>query len=153
MASYCTPSDLSQYGIRAEALATTETAKLQAAIVAASDVIDGYLRSRFKLPLAAWGTDITRLCAKIAVYDLILVRGFNSARAGDEQIQASYEDAIQTLRDITNERFTPNVTDSSSGATAGEVAPAGSVQVTSCRSRGYLVEHGCYGGAFQGRLR
>jgi phage gp36-like protein len=124
---------------------------LQAAIGAASDVVDSYLRSRFKLPLTAWGSDIRRLCAKIAVYDLMMVRGFNSSRAGDEQIQRQYDDAVQALRDISNEKSTPNVTDSSAGAAPGEVHGGGTVQVHSYGSRGYIVGDCQRGGAFQGR--
>jgi phage gp36-like protein len=151
MATYCTSAELSQYGIRSEALRGFTDSELQAAIGAASDVIDSYLRSRFLLPLTAWGSGIRRLCAKIAVYDLMVVRGFNASRAGDEQIQAQYDDAMQALRDFSNEKATPDVTDSSSGASAGEVQGGGTVQVSSYRSRGYFAPDSQLGHAFQGR--
>lgn len=148
---YCTVADLSQYGIRAEALSNIDASILQVNISAASDVIDSYLRSRFKLPLLTWGSDITAACAGIAVYRSIRVRGFNSARAADETIKDAYDEAIKWLVDISNERAMPDVTDSTPSAGPGLVSGGGTVQVTSYRSRGYIAHDGHFGGAFVGR--
>jgi phage gp36-like protein len=149
--SYCASADLALYGVRAEALANIDASILQANIAVASDMIDSYLRSRFTLPLLAWGSDLTGACAAIAVYGIIKVRGFNSARSSDEQIKASYDEAIHWLIDISNEKATPDVTDSSPASFPGDVSGAGTVQVSSYRSRGYFVPDGHCGGAFQGR--
>lgn len=153
MAEYCTSEQLSQYGIRAEALRTIGSSDLQAAILAASKTIDGYLRSRYKLPLAAWGEDIRLICARLAVYQLIVVRGFNAGRAGDEQIQAQYESAMQMLRDIPPGKYSPDVTDASSDAAPGaSAADGGSVQVFSYQSRGLFADdRTTQAGPFQGR--
>jgi phage gp36-like protein len=153
MALYCTSDELTRYGIRAEALRSIDPSDLQAAIQAASDTIDGYLRSRFKLPLVAWGKDISLLCARLAVYQLVVVRGFNAARAGDEQIEKQQELSIQTLRDIPPAKYTPDVTDSSQDAGPGVSAPAGSVQVFSNATRGYFSDDrlGYLPQPFQGR--
>ena len=101
MASYCTADDLTSYGIRAEALRSIDPDELQRAIGAASAKIDSYLRARYTLPLARWGTDISETCAKLAVYTLMMVRGFNPARPGEELIRDNYEDAIKTLEGIS----------------------------------------------------
>lgn len=152
MDGYCTTAQLTQYGIRAEALRAIDPSDLQAAIVAASKTIDGYLRSRYKLPLVAWGEDISLICARLAVYQLVVVRGFNAARSGDEQIEKQQELAMQTLRDIPRNAYSPDVTDSSAGAGPGVSAPAGSVQVFSDSSRGYFSDDRAgYAGPFQGR--
>ena len=152
MAEYCTSAQLTQYGIRAEALRTIDPSDLQAAIVAASKTIDGYLRSRYKLPLVAWGEDISLICARLAVYQLVVVRGFNSARAGDDQIEKQQELSMQTLRDIPANKYSPDVTDSSANSAPGVSAPAGSAQVFSDSSRGYFSDdRGGYAGPFQGR--
>jgi phage gp36-like protein len=148
--SYCTSADLSQYGIRAEALANIDPSILTSNIAGASDVIDSYLRSRFELPLVAWGSDLTGCCAKIAVYEIIRVRGFNAARASDETIKDAYDQSIRWLVDISNQKATPNVTDSAS-AVPGEATGGGTVQVSSYQSRGYFAEDGHRGGAFVGR--
>jgi phage gp36-like protein len=153
VAEYCTTAQLTQYGIRAEALRTIDPSDLQAAIQAASDTIDGYLRSRYKLPLVAWGKDITLLCARLAVYQLVVVRGFNAARAGDDQLEKQYDVSMATLKDIPRNAYTPDVTDASSGAGPGVSAPAGSAQVFSGSSRGYFSDDSVGGvsGPFQGR--
>jgi phage gp36-like protein len=137
VAAYCTIQQLALYGIRAEALRSLDPSDLQAAIVAASGTIDGYLRSRFKLPLVAWGEDISLICARLAVYQLVVVRGFNAARAGDVQIEKQFDVSMDTLKAIPKCQYSPDVTDSSSGAQEGVSAPAGSVQVMSSSGRGY----------------
>ena len=81
--AYATPGDLATYGVSATALAPIDTPVQEAACEAASDVVDGYLRARYKLPLGDWGTDLIRVTAQIAVYDLLVVRGYNPA-AGAE---------------------------------------------------------------------
>lgn len=152
MAEYCTTAELSQYGIRAEALRGIALSELQAAILAASKTIDGYLRSRYKLPLVAWGEDIRLICARLAVYQLVVVRGFNAARAGDEQVEKQYEVSLATLKDIPPGKYSPDVTDASSGAGPGVSAPAGTAQVFSDDSRGYFADdRRGFGGPFQGR--
>ena len=152
MAEYCTSAQLTQYGIRAEALRTIDLSDLQAAIVAASKTIDGYLRSRYRLPLVAWGEDISLICARLAVYQLVVVRGFNAARAGDDQIEKQQDLSMQTLRDIPANKYSPDVTDASSGAAPGVSAPAGSAQVFSDSSRGYFADdRSGRSGPFQGR--
>jgi phage gp36-like protein len=140
VASYCTPEQLTRYGIRAEALRSIDPSDLQAACDAASKTIDGYLRSRYKLPLVAWGEDITLIAARMAVYQLVVVRGFNSARAGDDQIEKQYDVSLSTLKDIPTGRYNPDVTDASSGAEAGVSAPAGTAQVFSDSSRGWFSD-------------
>jgi phage gp36-like protein len=151
VADYCTAAELTQYGIRAEALRSIDPSELQAAITAASKTIDGYLRSRYKLPLVAWGEDIRLLCARLAVYQLVVVRGFNAARSGDDQIEKQYDVSMSTLKDIPKCSYSPDVTDSSSNAAPGVSAPAGTAQVFSNRSRGYFADdRSSIGGPFQG---
>lgn len=152
MAEYCTVAELTRFGIRAEALRSIDSSDLQAAILAASRTIDGYLRSRYKLPLVAWGEDIRLICARLAVYQLVVVRGFNAARAGDDQIEKQYDVSLATLRDIPPAKYSPDVTDASSEAAPGVSAPAGTAQVFSDSSRGYFADdRHSFGGPFTGR--
>lgn len=152
MAAYCTTGDLTSYGIRAEALRGILPDELQRAIVAASAKIDSYLRARYTLPLARWGTDLSEVCAKIAVYTLMMTRGFNPSRPGEELIRTNYEDAIHTLEGIQNESVHPDLTDSAANV-EGLSAEGARPSVISCPSRGYLADRGSYGGAFTGRPR
>lgn len=135
MARYCTQTELVRYGIRAEALRNISSDELDSAIDAASDEMDGYLGSRYVLPLAAWESDVRMHCARLAVYTLIVVRGFNPGRAGDEQLRLQREDAIAWLVRVSNGSVVPRVTDASAGATEGKVS--GGVHVSSNESRGY----------------
>lgn len=151
-AQYCTIADLTSYGIRAEALRGIDADELQRVIAAMSAEIDGYLRSRYKLPLTRWGSDLSAICAKLAVYTLIMTRGFNSARAGDELIRTNYEDAISKLKSIQAQSYHPDIADSTS-VTDGESGIGARPSVISCESRGYLNDRGTTGGAFSGRLR
>jgi phage gp36-like protein len=150
MSAYCEIADLSQLGIRAEALSSIETENLQAAIGAASAKIDSYLRSRYTLPLADWDTSIREIAVKLSVYLAIKVRGFNPARPNDELIRLDYEDAMRELRDIEAQRMHPQVTDSSV-EDGGLSSPGAAAESISCSSRGYYVPDGRIGGAFQGR--
>ncbi len=148
-AQYCEAADLTSYGIRAEALRGIDAGELQRAIVAASAKIDGYLRSRYTLPLARWGTDIVSIAARLAVYGLMVVRGLNSARPGDVQIRDQYLDAVHELEAISSGKFHPDLVDSSS-TTNGE-APGYAPSATSYKPRGYTATPGDQGLPFQGR--
>lgn len=151
-AQYCTSADLTSYGIRAEALRGIDANELQRVIVASSTEIDGYLRSRYKLPLTRWGSDLSAICAKMSVYTLMMTRGFNSARPNDELIRTNYEDALSKLRAIQAQEYHPDLADSTS-VTDGESGIGARPSVISCASRGYLNDRGDSGGAFSGRLR
>lgn len=148
MASYCTIAELATFGVRAEAMRGILEPEKQAAIDSASDEIDGYLASRYKLPLTAWESDLRRHCACMAVYTLLVTRGFNPDRPGDQVLVDRNEAAIDWLKRISNGTVVPRVTDSSSAPAVGKVS--GGVKVSSYSSRGHIAEDG-YGGAFQGR--
>jgi phage gp36-like protein len=138
MASYCTRAELSQYGIAADALEDVSTTDQDASISGASDLIDSYLRQKFTLPLVAWGSDIRRACAIVAVYDLIAGnRGYNPATPGDDTLRLRYEDVLAWLKMIANGQVSPEATDSSSGAVEGVPPPSGRVRFASNAQRGW----------------
>jgi phage gp36-like protein len=151
VARYCDVADLTRFGIRSEALRGISNEEMLAAIDAASDEADGYLGSRYTLPLVTWESDLRLNVARLAVYTLLIVRGFNSSRSGDEMITAQREVAERWLSAISNGKVVPRVTDSSSGAAPGHVS--GGVMVGSSPSRGYQSDAGDYGLPFTGRRR
>ncbi len=57
--------------------------------------IDGYLKGRYRLPLASVPPLVTDLALAIAIYKL-------HRKAPDEKIRKDYDDALRTLRDIAN---------------------------------------------------
>ena len=149
--AYCTIADLG-LAIRSEALDGFDQAILQDCIDGAADKIDGYLRDRFTLPLTKWDKAIRRCCAILAVYDAMIARGLNATNAsGDEQLQVRHDTEIGWLRDIANNRTTPDVIDSS--ALGAEAVSAARAQCDSNVQRGFQRGDGdCYGRiAFQGR--
>jgi phage gp36-like protein len=149
---YCGADEFTRYGIRAEAIRGVEVSDLQAALAAQSRVIDGYLRSRYKLPLVAWGEDIKLACARLAVEQVLMIRGYNPARPGDQQVADLASATRRLLERIPTNQYTPDVTDSSSGASEGVSAPAGSAQVFSDQSRGFFADsRTTQAGPFQGR--
>lgn len=107
---YCDVAELASFGVSAVALAPIDPSVQQAAIDSASDVVDSYFRDRFKLPLATWGTDVKRVTAQIAVYDLLVVRGYNPSAGADVNVRLRYEDALKWLLQVARQEVQPNVT-------------------------------------------
>jgi len=136
MADYATLPDLVNLGIAGQAIASITTQARLAAITAASRLADSYLASRFTLPLVAWQQDLTRAVVNITTYDLMSQRGFSPAPGSDENIRLRYEDAIRWLEKVASLMVTPQVTDSSSGATPG-ASGAGGGDVETSSSRGF----------------
>lgn len=114
---YATPADLAVFGVASAALSGFTDDQKQAAINAASSVADGYLRSRFQLPLTGTPTtDLTRAVCAIAVFDLLTTGGFNPEVGSDDVLRTRYKDAISWLRDIADGRVTPLLSDSSASS-------------------------------------
>lgn len=107
---YCTSSDLPNLGISAVALAPIDSAVQDAACEAASAIADSFLRSRYKLPLTAWGVDLTQKTAILAVYDLLVVRGYNPSAGADVNIRLRYDDAMLWFLHISRQEVHPDVT-------------------------------------------
>jgi phage gp36-like protein len=149
-AAYCTRGDLTTLGIRSDALRSILVGDQDAAIASASDEMDGYLGSRYKLPLTAWGSDVRIMCARLAIYSLISARGFNPNSSGDSQLVEMRDIAERWLVRISNGSLALTVTDSSN-VEAGHVS--GGVQLVSNRSRGYQNDGSRCGGAFTGGNR
>lgn len=143
---YCDTSDLTRWGINANALrGISERDAQQEAIKGASRLIDSYLRSQFTLPLTAVGEDLQRACAIIAVYDLIASRGFRPDESENSVLRQRYEDVIAWLKMIATGQVTPVVTDSST--TPGS---AGAPKVGSNSQRGWFNTDSSQAGPFGG---
>ncbi len=130
--AYATAAQLKSLGVASAALTSVSAPDQIAALQAASDLADSYLRSRFTLPLATWGDDLRRAVVAIATYDLMSHRGYNPEAAGDTTIRDRYQDAIRWLEKIAANLLTPSVTDSSSPQAAN-----GGVHVRSREPRGW----------------
>lgn len=135
--AYATRTQLGQFGIRAAALAGINNDDQDAALEAASDLADSYLRSRFTLPLTAWQDDLRRVVCNIAAYDMLSSRGYNPDAGADSNVRQRYEDAIRWLEGVASGRVTPSVTDSGSSGSSGSGSAAGVARVFSSDPRGW----------------
>ena len=129
MTAYATTTDFTALGLPAAALGSIDPT---AAIAAASARADGYLASRYTLPLVTWGEDLRDAVCAIAAYTLLSQRGFNPDAAADANVRDRYLDAIRWLEGISASRVTPVLTDSSGapGALGGPFVLQGQVDPT-----------------------
>lgn len=91
---YAERTDLVRFGLTAEALEDVPTATQDEALDAASAVLDGYVASRKKLPLSAWGDDLRRYACGIAAYDIMVTRGYDPHAGNDENLRKRFDDAL-----------------------------------------------------------
>lgn len=92
-ASYCDPSDLEEYA-PPNTLARVTAAVLLKACADATAQADSYLRGRYTLPAQAWGPDVRRYTAWIAVYLVIQRIGWQPRAGADAQFLANYYEAV-----------------------------------------------------------
>lgn len=120
---YATRADL--YGTMAQAALThpsTGPAVQDAKLMEASELVDGYLRQQFQLPLTRWGSDLVRKVCDVAAYYLVCVRGFNPE--ADGHYLANFESAEKWLLQVSKGLISPDVVDGSTGAEPGRQADA-----------------------------
>jgi phage gp36-like protein len=114
--AYALSTDLSNpaLGLPARALEKIAADDLDQGLEAASRIADGYLTSRYVLPITTWGHDLRLCVCSIAAYHLLSGRGFNPEGA-DENMRLRFEDAMRWLREVNKGVVTPvGITDSSS---------------------------------------
>jgi len=131
---YASTTDLDNQ-INAGALSGVTTQQKTDAIDKASREMDGYFRDPFTLPFVQVGTDVAMHCANIAIYRLMVGRGYNPESGGDPGIRDRYKDALAWCTLVSKGTITPDVTDSSSGASEGHATDG--PMVISSASRGF----------------
>lgn len=145
---YCQPSDLTSYGLSEDALASIDPDVVAAQINAQASVMDTYFRSRYVLPFQSIDVSLTECNAVLAVYRLMVIRGYNPAAGADENIRLSYEDKMAWLRQVAAGNAAPGVLDSSSAPQADNGSRA---TLVSSSSRGFSSRgNQRHGGGFVG---
>lgn len=129
MSRYAVPSDLAALGLPVAATDGTDPAALQAALDAASDRADSYLRSRFTLPLTTVTNDLKSAVCSIAAFRILTTRGFNPESGSDTALKLLFDDAIKWLTMVGDGRITPAFTDSSGDPDA----PTAPLVISNCR--------------------
>ena len=112
VSQYAQVSDLPIYGLPATALQSPALTPevLNSTLQGASSEMDSYFNGRYQLPLLTWDVSVTEVCAKIAAYRLLSVRGYNPASAADVNIRDRYLDSVAWLNKVQRQAVHPNVT-------------------------------------------
>lgn len=134
--AYAVVADLDT-GINAAAMTGVPTPTKTAAIDSASRLIDSFLRAQFTLPLVQVGADVKQTCVHIAVYYVMVGRGYNPEAGADPGIRQRYEDALAWLKLVSAGKAVPDITDSSPAAAEGR--PGARPTVISSSQRGFSV--------------
>ena len=113
--AYATTTDLVRFGLPAAALTGISTPAQEAALDAASVFADSYLRSRYTVPLASYGVDLTKQVCALAAEDLLTTRGFDATRANGDAVTLRADNARAWLRDVSAGR---------AAVSGGNAAPA-----------------------------
>lgn len=133
--AYATRTDLYRLGLREAAFTGVATADQDAALEAASDTADSYMRSRYTLPLTGYGDDLKSAVCRIAAYELLATRGYNPGAGGDESLESRHDKAVTWLKDVSAGRA--HVSGGSTTPTATRHARASSPRTGSDDRRGW----------------
>ncbi len=123
MSSYATIADLTRLGVSANALSGVDTLEQEGAIASASNLADGYLATRFTLPIVTPSADLVEAVCKIAAYNILAIRGYNPELGADEVLRARHKDAIAWMEGVAAGRITPPLVDSTPGGVAALGGP------------------------------
>jgi len=138
MAEYCTVEEITTLGINPGALTNLgpdPVATKRKKIQVVSDMMDGYLRSQFVLPLVTWGLDVRECCATLVGVALLRTRGYDPEE--DPAPGESERMKMGWLKDISRRFVTPVVVDSSPTASASGGATGQPVRIASAPSVGF----------------
>ena len=121
--AYATPEQLTLYSLAPGVAAAFSAEEQEAALDAASALVESYIRGRFDLPLAdPYSLDIVTAVTDIAAYTLMKKRGFAPDTEDAKQFEGAYSRAVAWLKDVSMGKALPAGTVSDAGATQGSTA-------------------------------
>lgn len=100
MSQYATTTDLAQFAMGSVALTGISAGDQNAALEAASDEADGYLKARYAVPVTVYGKDLRDHVCAIAQYRLLMRKTF-SPDGQKTAVRQLYEDAIAWLGKVS----------------------------------------------------
>jgi phage gp36-like protein len=136
-------ADFSALGLPPKALEGISNADKEKHLDAASAKAAGFLRSKFKLPLASWDEALTEAVASIAAFGLMGVRGYNPAAGANEVIEKRHDKAMAWLKEVARGVVVLDYQDSSGTSTTPRRGPmfaqlhSGGRTVGNPRNRGW----------------
>jgi phage gp36-like protein len=111
VSQYAAIADLYRYGFREEARGDLVDEVLNAQLISASGVVDGYLVGRYgvgSMPLVSWGEQVTEWVVRIATYQILMGPRGMAEEAGDyAALRAGYDDAHKMLSRVQRQDYTP----------------------------------------------
>jgi phage gp36-like protein len=119
VSQYATLAELYVYGAPSVAFGTITLDALTVALQSASTMADSFIRSRYALPLTAWGTDLKMSVCKIATYEVMSVRGYNPAAGSDVNYLNRHLEAMAWLKGVSRGEIHLDVTPALSTASQG----------------------------------
>lgn len=103
MASYATTADLETAGLPPGVLSSVDTAVQELALEKSSRFADKYLRTQYRLPISApYDPALVDIVVRLAVWRLMVRRGFSPQQGSDTAFRIGYEDAVAELVGIAN---------------------------------------------------
>lgn len=100
MSQYLSPAEFRTFGLSAAAIAAYDDNALAPFLIAASDWADGYLRSRYALPLVSWSQDLKIGVAQYAKYLVLDHRGYDPADPTGAQVLTALRQAEKFWQDV-----------------------------------------------------
>jgi phage gp36-like protein len=107
--AYISKTDIERFGLNGYALEGIPAQTITDTCLAVSEEADAAFRARYNLPLLSWGSDVRACLAKIAAYELLVVRGFNPEVSADQNLAIRAADARAWLRAVARQEMQPNV--------------------------------------------
>lgn len=112
--SYATTADLETAGLPPGVLSSVDTVTQELALERASRQADTFLRDRYTLPLAEpYDPALVDAVVQIAVWRLMVRRGFSPQSGTDTAFRVGYEDAMDLLKRVANGQAQLSVTQAS----------------------------------------
>lgn len=90
---YVLYTELAQYG-NATMLNLATVPQQQQACLDATGELDSYFRGRYALPLLAWGTDVKKFTAYIAIKNIAELVGYAPQASSDSNIRSQYYQVV-----------------------------------------------------------
>lgn len=103
---YVTPQDLAGSSLTTKALENVSQDVKARACIAASDEADGYLASRYTLPLLQWPSDFRRKVGHVAGYEVLKQKGFQP-QGSDEVVLLERDNAVKWLVRVSSGSVSP----------------------------------------------
>lgn len=105
--TYITTTELAYLGVPTELTANLASAAVTANLEAASALADSYLKQRYTLPLATYGSDLKLVVAALASCNMLVVRGYDPNNPADQAIKLRCDWAKDWLEMVAKGKLTP----------------------------------------------